>query len=580
MTSERIGFSRDQESIGSIAIGALFVVAAVVLVAYTRRIELGAVVALPLVLLLVSNFRLAATVTIWVALVWLLRIPAVFFDLVQFSYVLYACIALTLGAYLLRLGMGERSSLSLVTNKWTWLLIATIVAGGVHGAQSVGTIPTWVLAGSDTDLGVPWTYYRTVVFPGVLLPVLALVVGVALYDKQKLGAIMAPVWTLVCALDVLIIGQVATSGDALSVMATQRNEHLVSLGFHSNELGAFLAIAYGLGLGVWDGTEQGRSRTALGGVLAMTALAVLLTFSRGAYLALAVITVVVLMKGAPRKRLVVLCATALLLFSAPAPLLDRIGYGVNSRDVNEISAGRVDNLWVPLLPDIADHLWFGQGLQSIMWTDAQQFQEIFPASLAHNAFLDLILDFGVIGSLPIVAWYSYTWRGFRRGARTDPDARYRALFAGSELALFAFLLSSLTNNRLNPTATNSLLWIAVGILLARTHKAPERASDAQAETARQRFWRPLVRTQPVPSRMTTVRWSVDMCGITGFFSSTGDMPSWETALQRAVRALHHRGPDAGGVWVGDGVGLGHRRLSILDLSEQGRQPESRAVDAM
>ncbi len=108
MTSERLGFSRDQGAIGSIAIGVLFVVAAVVLVGYTRRIELGAVVALPLVLLLLSNFRLAATVTIWVALIWLLRIPAVFFDLVQFSYVLYACVALTLGAYLLRLGMGER----------------------------------------------------------------------------------------------------------------------------------------------------------------------------------------------------------------------------------------------------------------------------------------------------------------------------------------------------------------------------------------------------------------------------------------------------------------------------------------
>jgi len=486
------------------AIGALFVVAAVVLVVYTRRIELAAVVALPLALLLLSNFRLAATVTIWVALIWLMRIPAVFFDLVQFSYVLYACVALTAGAYMLRLGMGERSSLPLITNKWIWLLIASIVLGGVHGAGNVGTIPSWVLAGSDTDLGVPWTYYRTVVFPGVLLPLLAIFVGAALCDKQKLSAIMAPVWTLVCAIDLLIIGQVVTSGEPLSVMATQRSEHLINLGFHSNELGAFLAIAYGLGLGVWDGTEHGRSRTALGALLAMTALAVLLTFSRGAYLALAVVTVVVLMKGAPRKRVVVLCATALLLFAAPAPLLDRIGYGVNSRDVNEISAGRVDNLWLPLLPDIADHLWFGQGLQSIMWTDAQQFQEIFPASLAHNAFLDLILDFGLIGSLPIVAWYWYTWRGFRRGAHTDSDARYRALFAGSELALFAFLLSSLTNNRLNPTATNSLLWIAVGILLARTHKAPESSSDTPAEAASQRFWRPLVRTQPVPSRITAV----------------------------------------------------------------------------
>ncbi len=45
------------------------------------------------------------------------------------------------------------------------------------------------------------------------------------------------------------------------------------------------------------------------------------------------------------------------------------------------------------------------------------------------------------------------------------------------------------------------------------------------------------------------------------------------ASKGGAGALHHRGPDAGGVWMGDGVGLGHRRLSILDLSEQGRQPK-------
>ncbi len=233
-------------------------------------------------------------------------------------------------------------------------------------------------------------------------------------------------------------------------MATLRNEHLTNLGFHSNELGAFLAIAYGLGLGVWDGAERGRSRKALGALLALTVVALLLTFSRGAYLGFAVTTVVVFLGGAPKKQAAFLLLTALLWFAAPAPLVDRIGYGLTSKDVNEISAGRVDNLWLPLLPDIANHLWFGQGLQSIMWTDAQRFQEIFPANLAHNAFLDLLLDFGLIGALPVLAWYAYLWSGLRRGASRDPDPQFRALFVGGELALLAFFLSSLTNNRLTP----------------------------------------------------------------------------------------------------------------------------------
>src|SRR5262245_8706557 len=59
-----------------------------------------------------------------------------------------------------------------------------------------------------------------------------------------------------------------------------------------------------------------------------------------------------------------------------------------------------------------------------------------------------------------------------------------------------------------------------------------------------------------------------MCGIAGF--------SWkdESLIARMTEALAHRGPDDSGVFADDGVSLGHRRLSIIDLSAQGRQPMS------
>ncbi len=57
-----------------------------------------------------------------------------------------------------------------------------------------------------------------------------------------------------------------------------------------------------------------------------------------------------------------------------------------------------------------------------------------------------------------------------------------------------------------------------------------------------------------------------MCGIAGF--------SWRDArlVQSMMDTLRHRGPDDEGSYVDDDVSLGHRRLSIIDLSELGRQP--------
>lgn len=63
-----------------------------------------------------------------------------------------------------------------------------------------------------------------------------------------------------------------------------------------------------------------------------------------------------------------------------------------------------------------------------------------------------------------------------------------------------------------------------------------------------------------------------MCGISGFLGSSKE--NRRSQLSIINEALYHRGPDAEGVWFSaDGsVGLGHRRLSIIDLSETGKQP--------
>ncbi len=62
-----------------------------------------------------------------------------------------------------------------------------------------------------------------------------------------------------------------------------------------------------------------------------------------------------------------------------------------------------------------------------------------------------------------------------------------------------------------------------------------------------------------------------MCGIAGIFDTQGQRPIDEALLSRMNQVQFHRGPDEGGVHVEPGVGLAHRRLSIIDLSN-GHQP--------
>ncbi len=62
-----------------------------------------------------------------------------------------------------------------------------------------------------------------------------------------------------------------------------------------------------------------------------------------------------------------------------------------------------------------------------------------------------------------------------------------------------------------------------------------------------------------------------MCGITGIFDTRGKRTLDPAVLHRMNETQFHRGPDEGGTHLEPGVGLGHRRLSIIDLST-GQQP--------
>lgn len=65
-----------------------------------------------------------------------------------------------------------------------------------------------------------------------------------------------------------------------------------------------------------------------------------------------------------------------------------------------------------------------------------------------------------------------------------------------------------------------------------------------------------------------------MCGIVGKYVVDNSEFVSRSLIERMCDEIRYRGPDDAGLFVENGVGLGHRRLSIIDLSKKGRQPMS------
>jgi asparagine synthase (glutamine-hydrolysing) len=66
-----------------------------------------------------------------------------------------------------------------------------------------------------------------------------------------------------------------------------------------------------------------------------------------------------------------------------------------------------------------------------------------------------------------------------------------------------------------------------------------------------------------------------MCGIAGIFNLNGE-PVSPVLLRKMTDAIAHRGPDGEGFYIDSFIGLGHRRLAIIDLSPTGHQPMATA----
>jgi O-antigen ligase len=279
----------------------------------------------------------------------------------------------------------------------------------------------------------------------------------------------------ICAVGLGVLAYVAQSGIALHQLAGSDSRAFLSvLGMHANDQGRLFAFAYALLLFTWAEAKEPGLRAALLASMALMVTALVLTFSRGAFGAFILVNVLFLFWRRRVNTLILFGLAALIaLFALPAAVYERLSSG-DGEGLDAISAGRIDWLWLPLLPEVMRSPVYGSGLGSILWSQPMRVgggANVLLTTHPHNAYLQALLDTGALGLLLLCAYLAHVfWKFWKLGSDPAVDPALRGFFQGAAAGLLGFLASSLTDGSLMPRPEQALLWLAIGMMYGQLHK--------------------------------------------------------------------------------------------------------------
>jgi O-antigen ligase len=264
----------------------------------------------------------------------------------------------------------------------------------------------------------------------------------------------------------------------------------------ANDLAAYLDLVIVLGLGLW-GRAEPRARTLIASVIVLSIIGLALTLSRGGFLALVAVGILLLafrrptsaaaIRLSPRVVLggaVALAMAALLAWPLVAPVVERAG---TAGDLQEGSIRMHLDSWRVGLAVAADHPLFGTGPETFPLVFADYLDGVLPPDRAdnlrrfrlespHDAWIGIAAESGIPALVAyLVVLGGLSARFARRGASGDGLSSTIAI-----TALGALVIHVITTAFKTPDASTSLLfWVVVGSGLAASD--PEDGQD-QATT--------------------------------------------------------------------------------------------------
>lgn len=350
---------------------------------------------------------------------------------------------------------------------WFWVYAAACALAALHGASQVHLIPSFYNTLKVINFTTPGGYLRDQFFKPALIPATAFLLSIAIRNARHPAAFLAPLFFSSLLLPIAVIGYLAATGTPLAALASSESRGTLSvIGMHANELGLLFNMGLALALFSLPGLRPGPARWMLGLVVATLTAAVALTFSRGAYLGFLVLAGYFLYS---RKKFSILIVGVLLIPAAillmPQAIIERAMTGAQNRDIAALSAGRVDGIWRPLLPEVAASPLVGHGLGAILWSEPARRGGMLKVGHPHSAYLGVLLDMGMLGALAVALFLWHMRRLFAKLTRTCAEPLWRGFFQGATACILLLLAQGITDDRFWPSFPQTFLWLAYGIAL-------------------------------------------------------------------------------------------------------------------
>jgi len=347
----------------------------------------------------------------------------------------------------------------------TWLVFGIYLYFSMWFGTALGNAPApiWI---SDVNFAI-WKDY-------MLIPLVFLATGLVVEDRKAVRTIM-----LITACALLFIDRSCLL-DSLSHSWGSFDENKRSggpLGYGSNQTAAFLAQFAMFFWGVGQFVKRIKIKVLLYGLVALTLLATMYTFSRASYIAV-VFSVFVLGLLKDRKLLLIgACFLMTWQVVVPTAVRERVNMTEDSSGHLEASAEERVRLWQAAEQSILNDPIFGAGYATYgLKAHVDGLRD------THNWYVKVVVETGVIGLVFVVVLLAQLLALPFRLFRTGSDPLYKGLGLGLFLAVCACIVANFFGDRWTYLEITGLLWVNVAAAV-RALEFSEQTQPVEAMSA-------------------------------------------------------------------------------------------------